>query len=259
MKSVVVVTTTFYKSMEELRFRLACDMVKAAVAAGHKVVIVDASPIFHIAETLRGLGATVFPQLHKGMGPGRREAFFHAHEVAMKESIDFIMWTEPEKVDIIRWVEKMIDGLENAEIVIPTRSEKAWQSWPSFQKQSEGAANSVYNEVFGTTGFDPMFGPVIFDRSLCQEFAFCYCDPEIFGRDATGASLVPDTYIQHYAPVLASLDRVRVCSVEVDMIYPPEQKVEEEGAANEAMLEKRKMQLGTLTTAYRAIARVLKK
>ncbi len=253
MLKTVIVTTTFYHNVDALRFRLACDLVKAAVADGHVVVVVDGSPIPEIAETLRHLGANVFPQLHKGMGPGRREAFFHAVEIGMKENITYFLWTEPEKVDLIRFVEEIVRPLDesDAHIVIPKRSETAWSSWPSFQRKSEDQANAVYNEAFGLEGFDPMFGPVAFNSVAMSHFVLCYCHPKDFNGE------VPDTYIQHYAPLLAKVEEpaIQITSVEIDMIYPTEQRAEEEGSANEAMLEKRKMQLETLTTAYRAIAR----
>ncbi|MDO8589692.1 MAG: hypothetical protein Q7R69_00230 [bacterium] len=249
MGGVVVVTTTLYNSIEELRFRLACDMVRVAVADGYKVVIGDDSSIIpEVAGTFRSLGANVYPRHHKGVGSGRREAFFHAWEVSVRENCSAIVWTEPEKVDLIRWVGKIIRPLENgeADIVIPARTERSWQTWPAFQRESETRANGVYNEVLGTRGFDPMFGPVAFTLDFVPEFAFC--NPKALG--------VPDTYVQHYAPIIARHHGARVVSVEVDMTYPPEQRAEEEGAAKETMLEKRKWQLGSLSEAYRTLAKI---
>ena len=144
MSQVVIVTSTFYKSVEELRFVLAVEMVKSAIASGYRVVVVDASPIPDVAVTLKGLGALVFPQLHKGMGPGRRQGFFHAFEVASAQGVPFIMWMEPEKIDLIRFVDDIVAPLEadEADIVIPQRSEIAWSTWPAFQVESEKLANS---------------------------------------------------------------------------------------------------------------------
>lgn len=254
MLKTVIVTTTFYKSVDELRFRLACDMVKAAVADDHIVVVVDGSPIPEVAETLKSLGANVFPQLHNGMGAGRREAFFHAVEIGEKEGVYHFLWTEPEKVDLIRFVGTIMLCLDEtgAMIVIPKRSEIAWSSWPTFQRESEEKANEVYNEVFGSEGFDPMFGPVAFHIHASVVFIRAYCPPTAY------ENMVPDTYIQHYAPILlAGVDReVTIAYVTIDMQYPSEQRAEEEGSANKAILEKRKMQLETLTNAYRALAKV---
>ena len=274
MSKVVVATTTFYKNTEELRFRLACDMVKAAVANGHRVVIVDASPDPTIASRLREIGALVLPQLHKGMGPGRREAFFHATELAGVNSIEHIVWTEPEKVDLVRFMNQIVEPINavSSPIVIPKRSEVAWSSWPAFQLESEMRANTVYNNAFGGENFDPMFGPVAFHVDVAEAFIRAYCHPMDYDEPVYGtrgpsllvsapeklATLVPDTYIQHYAPVLwkSRNPKSNVVSVTIDMQYPTEQRAEEEGSENESILKKRKMQLETLTTAYRALARV---
>ncbi len=186
------------------------------------------------------------------MGPGRREAFFHATELADANSIEHIVWTEPEKADLIRFVSQIVEPIDavRSPIVIPKRSELAWSSWPAFQRKSEEEANAVYNEVFGTKGFDPMFGPVAFHVLVAETFIRAYPHP------ADYMDVVPDMYIQHYAPVFWKVlhPDSAVLSVEIDMQYPREQREQEEGSANDAMLEKRKMQLETLTKAYRAIA-----
>ena len=241
----VIATTTFYKSVEELRFKLACLFVAAARKLGYSVVIVDGSPGKEVAEILRGLGALVYPQLHKGMGPGRREAFFHAREVAFQVGAIAIAWVEPEKVDFIQSIEGLIEKIAMGfvDIVIPRRSGASWQTWPAFQVESEKEANSVYNKVFGLKDFDPMFGPVLFSIEAAPYFVLCYVEG------------VEDTYIQHYAPRIASREGAQVVSVEVDMTYPPEQKEEEEGALNEAMLEKRRDQRDSLIQAYVVINR----
>jgi len=245
----VVVTTTFYNNVSELRFKLACELVAKAVTAGYPVFIIDASPNPEIAEKLRELGALVFPQQCKGMGPGRRQAFFHATEVASQKNADIVVWTEPEKVSLIGLIPKFTAPIAAgmADIAILRRSQKSWETWPAFQKESEEKANEVYNEVFFTRGFDPMAGPVAFRISMASYFAFCYAALEI--------SDIEDTYIQHYAPAIARAENERVVSIEVDITYPTEQKVEEEQALNKEMVEKRKWQLDTLSKAYRALAR----
>lgn len=247
MKTVMV-TTTFYKSSTELRFQLAQKFVDNATRAGHTVVVVDGSPPDvspKIQERLRGLGALIHPELHQGMGSSRRQAFFHAHEVALKEGAGCILWSEPEKHDLIRSVERIVGLIEvgMADIVIPCRSEASWETWPAFQMESEQQANAVYNKALGVTGFDPMFGPVAFSLEMAPHF--------VLGRQEG----VEDTYVQHYAPIIAYLVyHARVKSVGIDMVYPPEQKALEEGALNDEMREKRRWQLETLMAAYRHLA-----
>jgi hypothetical protein len=226
---------------------LACKLARLAVIANnHILVVVDGSPNEDIKMGLKEAGATIFPELHRGMGPSRRQAFFHAFEVAHQHDINIILWTEPEKVDLINSIPKIIEPIEigEADIVIPCRSAKSWETWPAFQRESEQEANKVYNEVFGVKDFDPMFGPVAFDREFGLSF--------IASR---GSESIEDTYIQHYAPREAAFyEDAWVKTEEIDMTYPPEQRAEEEGALNDAMREKRKQQLVSLTNAYRALA-----
>jgi hypothetical protein len=265
-KSTVIATTTFYKSTSELRFELACQFVTEAKTAGYPVVIVDGSPIKEVAGRLRELGAIVFPQLHKGMGPSRREVFFHAEQVAVggfESSFDVfdyyrsILWTEIEKVDIIRSIPQLVFPIENrqADIAIAQRSKKSWGSWPEFQQRSEQQANAIYNEVFGTENFDPMFGPVAFSIEMAKYFVL-RLNQEFGKRHMPTRALVQDTYVQHYAPIVAKFAGERVRSVEIDMIYPPAQRVEEEGLLDDEMRKKRIWQMETLTEAYRAIAKI---
>ena len=256
-KKVVIVTTTFYKDIGELRFALACILVKEAVEAGHKIVIVDASPNPAIATQLSYCGAHVFPQLHKGMGAGRRQAFFQASEIANQCGIKYILWTEPEKEDLIRSVEKIVSPIRvnDVQIVVPRRSEQSWESWPEFQVASEKKANAVYNEAFGTNDIDPMFGPVAFSIDVADYFIRCYT--ERFGTDKEGKLNVADTYIQHFAPQVAKKAGVGVKSVEIDMVYPPRQKAEEEQTTNNEIQAKRKWQLESLSASYRTVAEYL--
>jgi hypothetical protein len=132
MRDAVIVSTTFYRSRGELRFNLACQFITAAVAAGYPVVIVDGSPDPSIADSMKRLGARVYPELHKGMGPSRRQAYFHATEVASQSDARAILWTEPEKVGIIESVEKICAPIYSysGEIVIAKRSAASWESWP---------------------------------------------------------------------------------------------------------------------------------
>ena len=231
---------------EELRFRLACELVQKARAAGQVVVIVDGSPNpGNIRARLSELGALVFPQLHQGIGPSRREAFFHATEVARAKGADIVLWTEPEKVDLIRSVPQIVAPIEQgeADIVIPRRSAASWETWPSFQRETEEEANRRYNEIVGTDDHDPMFGPVAFTVNYADYFVLSDRVPE-----------VPDTYIQHYAPIIAASDAAAVVkSVEVDMTYPPEQRAEEEGSLSDEMKKKRLWQRDTLVAAYEKV------
>lgn len=245
---VIVTTTTFYKNPEgrdEVRFRLACELVKLARDDGHSVVIVDGSPTKEVSEELRELGARVVLQSEKGMGPGRRQVWREA-QLLVSPDVSAILWTEPEKPDIVRSIKRMVSCMyeQNAHAAIPSRSLRSWETYPSFQRESEQKAGSVYNDFFPSRTdlpFDPMFGPVCFLPSELPYFTRNYCVQ--WG--------LPDTYVQHYAPIFMRLRGCKVVPVSVDFVYPPGQKAEEEGTTRAAeMVEKRLWQLEQLVAAY---------
>lgn len=246
---IVLATSTFYKSVDELRFRLACQMIQAATDAGYPVIDVDGSNNPHVLNKLLLAGARVFPQYVPGMGPGRRQMFFHAVEYCHEQGYDdaIIVWLEPEKVDIIRSIGCFVSPIleEGADVVILKRSRASLEAtYPAFQVVSETQANEVYNEAIGREGYDPMSGPVAFRLSMAEYFV---CNnPKEFGLE--------DTYVCHYAVLLAMADGHNVVSSpEIDFHYPPEQREEEEKALTDVIREKRRWQLDTLSHAYRTL------
>lgn len=265
-----MLTTTFYKSVEETRFKLAKELIRQALANDHDVVVVDGSPNPEIREDFATLGPTqlvetpkllVFAQMKRGMGGSRRELFAVArdghdelmHDVGpfsplSRKAPSIFVWTEPEKVDLIRLIPKIVAPIVagEAEIVIPYRTPEGLRTYPVFQQVSEALADLAYMEITGLSG-GPMFGPVAFSREVAPLFA--ECEPMIAG--------VEDTYIQHYAPMIAFARGRRVEAVEVDFNYPPEQRAEEEGTLSPEMLEKRMRQATTLIRAYFALGRHL--
>ncbi|MBI2097303.1 MAG: hypothetical protein HYT40_04150 [Candidatus Sungbacteria bacterium] len=250
MSDIGVLTTTFYKSMEELRFHLACQLVGNAIAVGHGVMVVDGSPDAAIGRSFLWLGAAVLPQTASGLGRSRRELFRHALDQGSHRGLlpQIFLWTE-EKVDLVRWIPRIAAPIERgeADIVIPARTDQSWASYPAFQIESEKAANAVYAEVTGNA-FDAMFGPVAYSRRMGSYFA--ECNP----KERYGAA---DNYIQHVAPLEAMADGARVVSVPVDFFYPSAQKAEEEAALSEAMREKRRRQFEDCTQTYRLVAAAL--
>lgn len=248
MPEVVVVTTTFYGSTAEPRFGLTCKTIELARQAGRVVVVVDGSPDPSIADTFRALGALVFPQEKPGMGASRRQAFGCAiqHLRDIGEPKGVVFWTEPEKHDIIRFIPEIVEPLESgALVVIPNRSQASWKTYPEFQVVSEQAANAAYARHTGREGYDPMFGPVAFLVTPEIENLLLNFDPEKHG--------VPDTYVQHYIPLF--LTGETVASVEVDFVYPPDQREQEESADNEEIRKKRAWQLETLVKAYEILGK----
>lgn len=242
-EKIVVVTTTFYRSVEETRFKLAEQLCRNGTEAGHAVVVVDGSPEPKIQERLKKTGALVYPELVSGMGPSRRLAFFLAHEICLQKDHDIILWTEAEKVQIVEAIPKIIEPFRTreADIVIPARSTESWKTWPEFQQETEKKANAVYAQATGLLGFDPMHGPVALHQSVAHYFA--KFNPRTYG--------VHDRYIQHYAPMVAAKAGKKLASVVIETSYPPEQKKEEEERVLvDAMKKKREEQLQELTGDY---------
>lgn len=252
MDRTAVLLTSFFKQTAEIRFHLDCQLIGNAVALDYRVVIVDASQDSVVRDAFSRIGAVVFPQLTKGIGPSRRELFRHAGEENTYPDAslpDIFIWME-EKVDLIRWIPTIIAPIRSgeADIVIPSQTEMSWQSYPKFQAESEQKANACYADATGRC-LDVMFGPVAFSRAMLPYFVACN-PADHFG--------VFDTYIQHIAPLEAMAHGARVVSVPIDFFYPSAQKAEEETVLLEAMREKRQWQLEECMNAYRVVAYALK-
>ena len=255
-----IVTTTLSKSIDEVRFKLAYDFFLKALRKAQanpsdfEVVLVDASPDAAVQKKFREfekLGLYYFRQLGHGMGPQRRQLFRHVATIARKQGLTeyIVVWTEPEKVDIVRFIPKIVAPIikGQADIVIPHRTQASLKTYPVFQIASEKKANAVYRQATGLD-IDMMFAVVAWHSRVHRYFAQCY--PEKLG-------LLPpekfDNYLQHYAPLHALADGYRLKSVTVDFKYPPAQKRNEETADREAMLKKRQWQSDLLTHAYQTI------
>lgn len=251
-KRISVVTTTFYENIGQTRFHLACQTVGNAAACGYYVTIVDGSvrrdavtseetSHAEIQQAFRWAGGTVQRQAPgTKTGASRRQAFGAAPEA------DVHVWTEPEKTDLIRHVPAIIKPILDgeADIVVPKRTERSFDSYPKYQVDSEQLANTVFAEVTGLP-LDVMFGPVAFSDKFTRYFV--NCDPTDYG----GA----DTYIQQIALMVALSKGARVRSVEIDFFYPSVQYAEEDG--NEEMVKKRKSQFHALTEGFRKVAEKL--
>ena len=254
MKTILV-TTTFYRSIDEIRFVLACVMMEAAAEAGYQIIVIDGSPDPAIAEKFRNLGALVFTEQTQGMGNSRRTAFFFALNYLLNdlnEPDSIILWLEPEKVDLIRWIEAIVQPIEDgtATVVVPARSEESWNTYPGFQAKSEKLGNMTWQQ---TTGFqlDVFFGPVAF---LASKLRQVFLEPP-------PAFDYPDTYIQQFLVLLLLMkQRLSWASVEIDFNYPQRQReIEEEmashGGTDSDIIRKRQNQLRWLTEGFTQAAK----
>ena len=139
----------------------------------------------------------------------------------------------------------MVSPLLNgaADVVVPSRTDRSWKSYPSFQQESESAGNKRVGEFSGRIDLDVFFGPVA--ASIKAANLIIESDPKILGFE--------DTYVPQYLSSWAQSKMLKVISVPVDFIYPPDQKVEEEKRLLQEMKLKRQNQLEKVVQAHRLI------
>lgn len=237
--SVVVAITTFYPKPEGVRFNLALQTIRNAVTAGHAVVVVDSSPL-EVREELQQAGGRVFPQLHTGLGPAKRESFFHALEICNQKNRVAVLACEAEK-DLSQFIPQLVAPLikDEANVVVMNRTDEGWNSYPEFQRESERKGNAVFLRVTGLE-LDIFAGPVLFGTEASRCFL----------NQIPGKIGFPDTYVQHLGIIAALAIGFSIKSVTVDFRYPIEQREEEEKSFNEIIHKKRIDQLTTLSTGY---------
>ena len=247
---VVLATTTYYdvltNPVQQARFLASLHMAEEAKTHGYPLIVLDGSPLPRIAIELGDRGAMVLRQQTSGMGPSRREVFFYAVQYCYEYGRKIVVWLEAEKWDFIRSVSAFVERLLNggAHVVLPRRSQLAWDDYNEFQRTTEQEANAVYIEATGLQYADPMFGPMGFSLGVEEHTVV------LKSRLPEG---VPDTYWQLYAPVLALKADVRVAvSEEIDFHYDPDQKTAENG--DPQTNQKRIMQRDTLCNAFRKLA-----
>lgn len=232
---VALVTTTFYKNPDDVRFQLALKTCAAAVTAGYPLHIVDGSPDPQIRNMFEESGAVVAQQKTAGMGASRRQCL----NMGLATEADVIVWLEPEKAPFVPLIPPCAEMiLRGYNIVIPGR--KSLESYPRYQELSELRAMRNIGIMTGRPDIDWMFGPRVLSRRGAQRLA-----------DYTGPTPEDDTWHILVIPVLQelTLDTSRVGSRLVDYTHPPEQTAAEEG--DQLMDKKRDHQREVLETAVR--------
>src|SRR3989344_3752818 len=99
--NAVLVTTTFSKSAEDLRFQLALKTCDEAQKAGYPIIIVDGSPEESMRDLLRAHGATVYKEEGRGMGASRRQTI----KAGIETGAHVIIWLEPEKYPLVPYLD----------------------------------------------------------------------------------------------------------------------------------------------------------
>lgn len=247
-KDIVFLTTTFYKTVEDIRFNLACQTIGNAVGLGYDILVVDGSPDTKLLDQFRRIGATVIREKSSGIGESRRQLFRWALELTAKDNRRPIwVWLEPEKTDLVRWIPTIIRPIESnlADIVIVGRTEESWKTYPDLQVKTEQAGNLVYASITGRQ-YDAMMGPIAMAFPVLEKY-FANCHP----KEQYGA---PDNYINHTGAFVAMANGCRVGQVLIDFLYPLAQRHEEEGTLRDSMIKKRKWQLKEMSEMYLTVA-----
>lgn len=239
MSKIVVATTTFSTSMD-LRADLAVQTVGAAVAAGHRVVVVDGSPEgVPLRAHLRVAGALVVPETQHGMAPSRRQALCLAGLRAGADGV--VVWTEPEKESLVSHLEAIAAPIfaGKADITVPFRQDQT--NYPMGQWLAEMFGNEVLSMCVGFT-LDGWIGPRGMNQAGLAHF-LAYGDE--YGGKWDGI----------FIPILRAVAAgLRVVSVPINFVYPKEQG---EAENNPARMLKCLEQLNNLVPAIVAEAKKL--
>lgn len=200
---------------ETLKARLKAnrEFVKQSVKSGVHVVVVTDS-VSH--EALQGSGSHLVLEKELGMGYTRRLALRVAMDLVGGKSSAAFIWTEPEKVSLAKYYEKIAKPVLSgkADIVIPKR--KSLRSYPLWQQDWERAGNAMCKAVLGWD-VDYFFGPRVLSRRAADIFL-----------SYPGKQEVLDKWDCIYAPLVdCKKKKLRTSSISIDFVYPAKQSREE--------------------------------
>lgn len=249
--NVAIGTTTFYKSSNELRAKLAERTIKNIVNRGYKMVVVDGSPNDEFRKVLEGSGAQVYVETQRGMGGSRREVLQYAHDL----NTPVVAWTEPEKEGYASQIIKTVAPILNGDIdmVVPDRriitdSHFHLPTYPTSQVNEELFGDDCWRELTGTN-LDVWSGPRTWRRDISKYF-LDYDGNKLSYKDKNGEDIsYGDKWDSIFIPIMqAILDGRKVKGISVNYIHPIEQTRLEEG--NWAYTQKRLDQLNNLVPAF---------
>lgn len=222
MKQAVIVTTTFYNNTEDgdLRKGLSRKFVRRAAELGYPVVVVDGgTDNGKYLDELKSQGALAFPETQRGLGPSRREAIRHAYEFAKQHNIPNIVWSEPEKVDLINHLDNLLDYAEKSQFdaIVPSRI--TLEGYPIAQQLSEALGNQLqkdygYVDCNGNT-LDSFFGPKLWATRNTPYFL-------AFGSRKVSAELaamrIEKLSLQYKMPLSEEVRQLEICKSGTDLI-----------------------------------------
>lgn len=130
------------------------------------VFITDAGSGAEFIDYIKNLqGFTVLQAPAKGVWAQAKNSLLAAEGHGSK----FVLYTEPDKLNFFeQHLEKMLSSAElndNSGIVVASRSQKAYSTFPAFQQMTENTINNCCAEVIGHR-FDFTYGPFLLNRDL---------------------------------------------------------------------------------------------
>lgn len=244
MADIVIATSTFYKSVEDLRCQLALSTLEAARGKNIPVFLVDGSPLESgVNETLGRYALVLTEEPGSTMGAGRRKALRYAAKAAGEKGV--VVWMEPEKAPLVPFLRQLAEPIFNghADVIVPARTPHGFTSYPVVQAKYEHAGNASFELLTGKD-LDVWFGPRLMNIRGLQHFL-----------DYDGQR--GDRWEAIFIPLLRAIKAgLRVESVSTYYRHPPEQTAAEEKDLHVG-LSKRLEQLTILVNAMVAEAKDL--
>lgn len=276
-KSIAIVTGTLYSTWYEgeTRHPLSADKVRGDLAfstftlaknKGYNLVVIDggSSDAFKKALEKKDIPFTMQIQAG-GIGSSRRQGIEQSENT---EGVKIICPTEPEKVSIVSDCIQIasLPILKNeADIVVLSRNNQSFSTYPQYQARQEQKANVLYNKILRSRGLlreeDPdldfWFGARFFANRPDVTELF----KEVFQFNKGNTTIDKLINLEMYSnvqffPIVTALHKgLRVKSVEVPYKHPRAQTAFEEG--NPSFDRKRDIQRRTITTELIHFIRML--
>jgi hypothetical protein len=166
---VTVATIVWARSADEVvLIGRALDLLSQA---GMRIAIADRGTNVSLTEALRSL-----PHVTLTVPPehGLVEQVRASLELAGRQGTRFLLYTEPDKEDFFRrWLTDFINrspSTPDVGVVLASRSEKSFQTYPATQRRTEALLNDLCGERLGAPG-DYSYGPLLINRVLLPYIA----------------------------------------------------------------------------------------
>lgn len=217
------------KISDKVRGDLAIECADIALSRRHRFLIVDGGSSEAFQKRLSEKQIPYLVEPRASMSGSRRLALYRSliKNDNIDRKIDFLVWSE-EKVSFFRdCLDISIGPIQEkrADLVLPKRNEKSWDSYPPLQADSEKEANEKINRILKGRGVLPqdaedldfMFGPrIIANNDIVSLF---FNEARLAKKMIRGSLAIakPEAWFNfNFAPVIMGLFyKYRVVGVEV--------------------------------------------